>query len=62
MDYEQIIFASNGGVATITFNRAAKLNAFTFQMLDDESRADARDCGCASNRVSRRRACVFRRR
>jgi 2-(1,2-epoxy-1,2-dihydrophenyl)acetyl-CoA isomerase len=35
MDYEQIIFGKDAGVVTITFNRTAKLNAFTFRMLDE---------------------------
>lgn len=35
MEYEQIIFDQHEGVATITFNRAAKLNAFTFKMLEE---------------------------
>lgn len=35
MDYEQIIFSKDAGIVTITFNRTAKLNAFTFKMLDE---------------------------
>jgi 2-(1,2-epoxy-1,2-dihydrophenyl)acetyl-CoA isomerase len=35
MDYEQIVFSKDAGVVSITFNRTAKLNAFTFKMLDE---------------------------
>jgi 2-(1,2-epoxy-1,2-dihydrophenyl)acetyl-CoA isomerase len=35
MNYEQIRFAKSAGVATITFNRPGKLNAFTFKMLEE---------------------------
>lgn len=35
MDYEQIIFGKDAGIVTITLNRTAKLNAFTFKMLDE---------------------------
>ena len=35
MNYEQITFAKSAGVATITFNRPDKLNAFTFKMLEE---------------------------
>ena len=35
MDFEQIIFDKQDGVATITLNRPARMNAFTAQMLDE---------------------------
>ena len=35
MNYEHIMFAKSAGVATITFNRPDKLNAFTFKMLEE---------------------------
>ncbi len=53
MDYEQIIFTKDAGVATIAFNRAAKLNAFTFQMLDEVNHA-------LMGETSDARAIVFR--
>lgn len=39
MDYEQILFVKSDGVATITFNRPDKLNAFTFKMLEEANQA-----------------------
>ncbi len=43
MDYEQIIFTKQSGIATITLNRTAKLNSFTFRMLDEINHALARE-------------------
>jgi 2-(1,2-epoxy-1,2-dihydrophenyl)acetyl-CoA isomerase len=39
MTYEEISLEESGGVLTITFNRPAKLNAFTFKMLAEINRA-----------------------
>ncbi|HSF33208.1 MAG TPA: enoyl-CoA hydratase-related protein [Candidatus Tectomicrobia bacterium] len=39
MSYEQIIYATEGGVATITLNRPQTLNAFTPLMIDEWARA-----------------------
>ena len=35
MDFEQIIYDKQDGVATITLNRPERMNAFTAQMLDE---------------------------
>src|SRR5437660_1721686 len=40
MNYEQITFDKEGGVATLTFNRPDKLNAFTCLMLGERLSAD----------------------
>jgi 2-(1,2-epoxy-1,2-dihydrophenyl)acetyl-CoA isomerase len=43
MNYEHIMFAKSAGVATITFNRPDKLNAFTFKMLEEINRVLTRE-------------------
>lgn len=43
MEYEQIIFTKEDGVATLTLNRTAKLNSFTFTMLDEINHVLARE-------------------
>ena len=45
MDFDDILYAVDGGVATITLHRPAKLNAYTTEMGDDvvEAFAAARD-------------------
>ncbi len=54
MSYEQIIVDRSADVLTITFNRPAKLNAFTFKMLGEINRVLAREIG------PKVRAIVFR--
>jgi 2-(1,2-epoxy-1,2-dihydrophenyl)acetyl-CoA isomerase len=54
MNYDEIFCEQSGGVLTITFNRPAKLNAFTFKMLAEINRA------LADERVAGARAIVFR--
>ncbi len=39
MDFEQIIYEKDGGVATITLNRPERMNAFTAQMIEEWARA-----------------------
>jgi 2-(1,2-epoxy-1,2-dihydrophenyl)acetyl-CoA isomerase len=39
MNYDEISLEASAGVLTITFNRPAKLNAFTFKMLAEINRA-----------------------
>jgi 2-(1,2-epoxy-1,2-dihydrophenyl)acetyl-CoA isomerase len=39
MNYDEILVEASGAVLTITFNRPARLNAFTFKMLAEINRA-----------------------
>ena len=53
MEFEQIIVSRGDGIVSITFNRPAKLNAFTFRMLDEINHVLARETAGA-------RAVIFR--
>jgi 2-(1,2-epoxy-1,2-dihydrophenyl)acetyl-CoA isomerase len=51
MNYEEISLDSSAGVVTITFNRPAKLNAFTFRMLDEVNHVLRREVGTGTRAV-----------
>jgi len=65
MDYEQILYSVDDGVATITLNRPERLNAFTarmcFELIDAFDRIDADDSVRASSSQGRGARFVPRR-